>query len=427
VDKMFCDYERLKSVAKVGALYGRTRQAMWDIFKSRDLPLQKKVFKKKVWHNGVAYSMHYGYLCATSIERTPLHHVIWIKANGSIPRGHKLVFNDGNRQNFSLENIVCLTAADQVRHSNALAARNRREANHRRKGKPPRLSSELVDRMYKDYLRPLTLGAVGRLYGRDPRVIKGIFVRRGLALRPPQSRQRRRLANGRIPPVVPLTSSEITALIHKATKLTIPKALKQEWRSWPLERRGKFLARLRARLNLATDRPTTQFSDNVEAFDYSTPRAHEIAAEMSFAADSFRSFSARIRLCSQGVIWKSLLWFWSHKAGYQQGSWVPGVGKPSLHRAIWKDHHGRPVPPGLVVIFNDGNKNNLSPENLSLATKNDICRENQAAALLRKSRKLTTLFLNITQPKKDTKHDSTDMLKFLGAGRRPAKPRRAQR
>ena len=37
------------------------------------------------------------------------------------------------------------------------------------------------------------------------------------------------------------------------------------------------------------------------------------------------------------------------------------------HRVIWEREHG-PIPPGMNVIFADGDKNNLDPENLLLAS-----------------------------------------------------------
>lgn len=47
------------------------------------------------------------------------------------------------------------------------------------------------------------------------------------------------------------------------------------------------------------------------------------------------------------------------------------------HRLIWEKHHGRKVPGGHVVIFGDGDKRNLVPENLLLVSRAELARMNQ--------------------------------------------------
>jgi RNA polymerase sigma factor (sigma-70 family) len=107
VEKMYRDYQRLKSVAKVGALHGRTRQAVWEILKTKKLQLRSKRFREKIVYGGQAYSMHKGYLRRTSGDRIPLHHVVWIEANGPIPDGHNIRFRDEDRRNCVLDNLHC--------------------------------------------------------------------------------------------------------------------------------------------------------------------------------------------------------------------------------------------------------------------------------------------------------------------------------
>lgn len=41
-----------------------------------------------------------------------LHRHIWEQENGPIPEGHRLIFRDGNRDNVTLENIVCVSTQD---------------------------------------------------------------------------------------------------------------------------------------------------------------------------------------------------------------------------------------------------------------------------------------------------------------------------
>lgn len=48
----------------------------------------------------------------------PKQRVVWEAANGPIPPGHMVVFRDGNRRNFAIENLECYSKAEhQARHS----------------------------------------------------------------------------------------------------------------------------------------------------------------------------------------------------------------------------------------------------------------------------------------------------------------------
>lgn len=42
------------------------------------------------------------------------HHLIWEEANGPIPKGYKLTFLDGNKQNVILENLALVTNAEHL-------------------------------------------------------------------------------------------------------------------------------------------------------------------------------------------------------------------------------------------------------------------------------------------------------------------------
>lgn len=43
-----------------------------------------------------------------------LHHVIWERAHGPIPNGHKVTFIDGDIQNVSIDNLMVVTNAEQM-------------------------------------------------------------------------------------------------------------------------------------------------------------------------------------------------------------------------------------------------------------------------------------------------------------------------
>lgn len=50
-----------------------------------------------------------------------------------------------------------------------------------------------------------------------------------------------------------------------------------------------------------------------------------------------------------------------------------------MHHVIWEETHKRKVPPGHVVVFRDGNKNNHAPENLALKPRAAIAVEQKLA------------------------------------------------
>jgi hypothetical protein len=296
--------------------------------------------------------------------------------------------------------------------------RNTAEGIARRAAAHRAVLDDLVRQMYADYQRPMTLHAVGAKYGRTHSCIRELFERRGLAVRPFKAIARQ--PNGSPMPLVPLTAPQIDALIAKATRLCVPPALKYEWRRWSLARRGEFITRIRAKLNLPTNRPHGPFSANVEPFDYASPVAHAVARKMN-AGRTSRTASVMIHINSQGVIYRGKLYFWApdrvgcRSGAYYIGPWRPGTGRPSLHHVIWREVHG-PIPAGHVVRYSDGNPNNLDPANLTLATQNDVARENQAAALLRKSREATALLLDRAQTKRKP-HDHIDTVKLLRSSR----------
>jgi hypothetical protein len=264
----------------------------------------------------------------------------------------------------------------------------------------------LVHQMHADYMLPMSLSAVGRKYGRSRKDLRGLFVARGLTVRVVQ-KPPRKLANGQIAAYVPFTPPQIEQLIRSATKFCVPTELKFEWRQWSLERRREFIARLRAHLKRPDEMPLTPLSANVEAFEYGSPRAHAIAKQMNAGRDS-RTKAVHLHICSQGVIWREQLWFWSSKTGYERGPWTKKYGRPLLHHVIYKEAHG-PIPAGHVLRFVDGNQNNLVPENLALETRNDVCRQNHGAALVRKSRALTALLLKRHQGSKQN-HDTQTLV-----------------
>ena len=46
-----------------------------------------------------------------------IHHIVWREAGREIPPGHALIFKDGNKRNFALENLELISRADLMRRN----------------------------------------------------------------------------------------------------------------------------------------------------------------------------------------------------------------------------------------------------------------------------------------------------------------------
>ena len=66
------------------------------------------------------------------------------------------------------------------------------------------------------------------------------------------------------------------------------------------------------------------------------------------------------------------------------------------HRVVWEKHYKMKVPKGSVIIFADGNKSNLSVDNLICVTRNELRVLNQCR-LIRSVPELTKTGLNIAK------------------------------
>ena len=67
---------------------------------------------------------HVGYLerkfqdtGSTIRDYQPVHQLVWIEHHGPIPEDHCIVFKDGNRRNFDLENLECVSRKELMRRN----------------------------------------------------------------------------------------------------------------------------------------------------------------------------------------------------------------------------------------------------------------------------------------------------------------------
>lgn len=234
-----------------------------------------------------------------------------------------------------------------------------------------------VQTFLKAYNSGLTQAAVERQFGLPVKGLKNVLQRRGFQLRPPTKVPR--LGFGvRLPEP---TEAEIQAAISKLRFVNVPPELKTQWKRWSMVKRQEFIQRIRATLQLKTDRPTATFSSNVTPWEYGTPEAMAIARKLNAGRTSQTKVVA-IRASSQGVIWQGILWFWTAKHDGTPYGYQGGRPRRLLNRVIWEHTHGRPVPEKHIVSYQDGNMNNLAPENLQLISMADNARRNSVPARL---------------------------------------------
>lgn len=50
-------------------------------------------------------------------DYVPVHHIVWFDAGREIPPGHALVFRDGDKRNFALENLELITRSELMRRN----------------------------------------------------------------------------------------------------------------------------------------------------------------------------------------------------------------------------------------------------------------------------------------------------------------------
>lgn len=117
VAAMYAMYQMGKSLEKIAVIYGRTRQAVYDVFRTRGYELRKKELKGLQILNGVNFTLTKGGYLRGSIngERVLMHRYVWETNRTPIPPKHDIHHIDKNRQNNSIENLELLPKAEHSR------------------------------------------------------------------------------------------------------------------------------------------------------------------------------------------------------------------------------------------------------------------------------------------------------------------------
>lgn len=104
----FCDG---KSLAQIGAMFHKTRQAVYDVFRSRGYELRHKPMKGLTMIDGIRFTeMKGGYLRGTLPDgrRVTAQKYVWEKAHGPLPAGYVIRFKNLDRKDIGLSNLEAL-------------------------------------------------------------------------------------------------------------------------------------------------------------------------------------------------------------------------------------------------------------------------------------------------------------------------------
>jgi len=107
VAAMYAMYRSGKSLEEVGEVYRKTRQAVYDVFRTHGYPLRAKELKGLRTFKGFRFTVTKGgYLRGTVRGRRVLmHQFVWEERYGPIPIGHVIHHKDNDPANNALENL----------------------------------------------------------------------------------------------------------------------------------------------------------------------------------------------------------------------------------------------------------------------------------------------------------------------------------
>ena len=121
VAAMYDAYQGGMSLDAIGKLYGKTRQAIYDTFRSRGYPLRSKQYKGLQVLDGIRFTLaKNGHLRGTLPDgrRVMMHWYVWERVHGPIPAGHCIYHVDKNPTNNALENLAILPKEMMGRYFN---------------------------------------------------------------------------------------------------------------------------------------------------------------------------------------------------------------------------------------------------------------------------------------------------------------------
>ena len=120
VAAMYAMYQTPKSLEEVGRAYHKTRQSIYELFRTRGYELRGKQLKGLQVLDGINFTeMKGGYLRGTTLRgRTTMHRYVWQKHRGKIPVGYVVYHKNGNRADNKISNLRLVALSDMPRTFN---------------------------------------------------------------------------------------------------------------------------------------------------------------------------------------------------------------------------------------------------------------------------------------------------------------------
>jgi hypothetical protein len=97
-----------RSLEHVGKVYKKSRQAIYDLFKSRGYVLRSKPMRGLQVYDGIKFTLHKGGYLRGTVRgtRVLMHHYIWEKYKGELPADHCIYHKDRNKENNDISNLA---------------------------------------------------------------------------------------------------------------------------------------------------------------------------------------------------------------------------------------------------------------------------------------------------------------------------------
>lgn len=112
------------SLSEIAKVYKVTRQAVYDVFRSRGFELRSKRLKGLTVIDGISFTLMRdgGYLRGTVPGRGRMlaHYYVWQRDRGVIPEGYVIHLKDGNPANVVIENLELIKKKDMASRFNPM-------------------------------------------------------------------------------------------------------------------------------------------------------------------------------------------------------------------------------------------------------------------------------------------------------------------
>ena len=114
---MYAMYLTGKSLAQIGKVYRKTRQAVYDVFKTRGYELRRKMLVGLLQVDGIQFTQHKNghYRGTKDGKRILLHRYLWEKIHGPVPDDCVVYHTDHNVLNNDPANLD-ITKKNRVGH-----------------------------------------------------------------------------------------------------------------------------------------------------------------------------------------------------------------------------------------------------------------------------------------------------------------------